>query len=184
MNFMKNHWIIQFFLLIILTVSISADDVPPDLINARLVISAQFYFGDNDEEKMPFVADVYLLPASAVEILKKAGFQPQDENGLFLTDDDSYYSAFAQTFDRTDEENAILNLLLFEKIEHKKIVKLKTDAEGYTQATIKTGSYHLFTVKRHEDEIFLWNLPVLVSPGGSSVTLDQYNAGAVVEINR
>jgi hypothetical protein len=155
--------------------------------DVRAEFRSSVFEGDEDEVPIPFAATVYLLPESAVEILKRKNFTPTDENGNLLTGEQAYLDAVANTLgqkdDENDDENALLAFLIAEAMEENKILKLRTGENGQTTATIAGGSYYLFAAERVDGELFVWHFPVeLFFSGGAPIELDQHNAAAVIAV--
>lgn len=128
------------------------------------------------KRKFPSRGNFYLLNHSVVSILKKADFNPVDENDLPLSKDSAYLEAVANTFAEPGEENDLLASLIREIVQKEQVTVIKTNRSGTGMSgTIKAGCYFLFAVERVENEIFVWNLPVYLSGKTNEIEIDQYN---------
>lgn len=151
--------------------------------SAALTVSANIYYGDEDEEQSPVSTRFYLLPASAVEILKSRNFHPVDENDEPLDGESAYLEALARAVAGRDDESRIISTLIQEAIRSCQIAALETDRRGIGKTkTIRSGNYHLFGYARIDDEFFVWNLPVRAALGRNRIEIDQHNAEGVINV--
>lgn len=102
-------------LIALLFVPALADDTKPSL-NGSLSIKANVYFGDESEETESIETSFYLLKDNLVTILKKAKFEPVDENDKPLTDDFAFLTATAKAFMDDDENSLFVSVLLNDNI--------------------------------------------------------------------
>lgn len=185
---MKNLFLSVLFLLSLSMIGFaafpkSADKKPLALKNANITISANIFYGNEDEMKTPISAKFYLLRKSLVKILKDRDFQPVDEDSNLLTSDEAFLEATARALTEKDEQNALLSLLIEDLINKNQIAAVNTNLFGRGKINaLKTGNYYLFGFARVEGEVFVWNFPVRLKRGQTHVEIDQYNADAVIEV--
>lgn len=164
-----------------------AEDIKPEVLirsleKADFTLSAKIYFGYEDETEVPVEGEFYLLDQSPAAILKKANFNPVDEDDLPLSDETDFLEAVANTFAEPDEESILLAALIRDAVNKAQITKVKTNRFGLGKsATIKAGRYFLFGVEKIENEIFVWNLPVYLSGKANTIEINQYNADSIAE---
>ncbi len=185
---MKNFFLFILFLMSFQTTSFAAscgrDDVKASALqNTTLTVSANIYYGDEDEEQTPVSAGFYLLRRSAVDVLKSKNFQPIDERGEPLGGESDYLEAFARAVTDPDDKSQLLALLIQNAIGENQLAALKTDRFGDSKAkTVKSGYYYLFGHAQVNDEIFVWNLPVRLYAGQNRVEIDQHNADVILSV--
>ncbi len=133
----------------------------PQMDKTTLTITANIFFGDEDETAEPIEPKFYLLDQSIVAILQKNGFHHTDEKDNSLSSEDNYYEALAKTLTNDTEENALLNLLFWKAIKKHQISFVKTNVQGIGKLrAVSPGHYYLFGCVQNEDEFFIWNLTV------------------------
>lgn len=153
------------------------------MLEASLLVKANLYFGDQDEEKVPLSGmTIYLLDKSLVDILRESGFEPEAEDGekLLATESD-YLAAAGEAFRSNDEESLIVRLAMESEISKHQIIRAQTDRRGLARISrLKTGAFYLLAItNREEAEILLWNLPVDIKSGGNMIELDQHNSASL-----
>jgi hypothetical protein len=159
------------------------DDVKPKLeLKGSLQIRANIYHGDESETVEP-IADTkfYLLDENIVSILKRADFNPVDENDKPLTDETNYLAATVNAFNSDDENSVFVSVLISSAINKRTVAKLETNDFGIGKLkTVRAGKFYLFGIYREESEIFVWHLPVEIKLGTNKIELDQHNAATVI----
>jgi len=93
----------------------SFDDVNPlTLLDPSLTLKAHFYFGNEDEIKLPIAeTEFYLLDESLINILKRSEFKPEFPDGkLHKLKESDYLTAAAKAFLSEDAESALIALLI------------------------------------------------------------------------
>ena len=151
---------------------------------ADLTVTARLYYGDNDEEEVPFETEIYLLPQSLVTIIKQEKFTPTGEDGNLLAADDDYLTAFARMTGAPSDDNSVAAFLIWERIRKKQRGVIMTDLSGRGSVqNLKAGDYYLFAVKQTEAEIIIWNFPVALYPGHNKIEITQDNADALIPLD-
>ncbi|HEX8267391.1 MAG TPA: hypothetical protein VF596_18470 [Pyrinomonadaceae bacterium] len=157
-----------------------ADETKPAL-NGSLSIKANVYFGDESEETEAVETSFYLLKDNLVTILKKAKFEPIDENDNLLTDVEAFLTATAKAFIDDEENSLFVSVLLNDNISRNKVAQITTNQSGLgSLKTVTVGNYYLFGMKRVEDEVFIWHHPIQIKSGKNRIELDQHNAEVVL----
>lgn len=169
-----------------------ADEVNPLLGSGSVSVQADVYYGDAGEERVPIArAKFYLLDRNLVQILKRADFTPEDENGGKLKTDAAYLEAAAgaQFNFASDENNALVGLLIAGLLEKHRVASVVTTDDGAAiTRRIESGDYYLYGaalvgekgIGEAAGEIIVWQVPVRVRAGAKTVvTLDQDNAESV-----
>lgn len=127
----------------------------------------------------PVDGSFYLLDGSLIESLRKAKFEPVDENGKLQTTDAAFLSAAAHALlSSSDEDRAGLAAQpLSDLIAKHSKPEIIVFSNGFRRVkSIKTGKYYLFGASKSGDEIFVWHFPVVIKQGENKIELDQYNA--------
>lgn len=197
MRFKLNYWMVLFLLLLCppLGGRLNAGGAlsrRTDAVNllavkkASLLLKANVYFGDQDEETFPIVSRFYLLDESLIEILKLARFTPEFPDGekRLVTEADYLIAAAQALTAENDVEGETVAYLINEQMKKHQRAAAVTDQDGHgTFTRLRSGEYYLFGIGSTGDEIFVWHLPVQIRAGGNTVEIDQTNAEVIFEIN-
>lgn len=164
-----------------------SDDVDPlTLLNPSFTIKANFYYGTEDENKLPLAeTEFYLLDKSLVNILKDGKFVPEfsDRRRRHKLKESDYLTAAAKAFISEDEESALIAMLIKADVSKHKLFTLKTDYSGQAKIKeLKIGTYYLFGIGKTDGEIFVWHSIVNIKSFNNAVELDQYNAEVVFSV--
>jgi hypothetical protein len=163
-------------LIIVLAFSFFGDETKSNQFGS-VVLSAAILYGDEDEVREPIQGSFYLLDESLIESLRKAKFEPIDENGKLLKSDEAFLSAAAHALLQLSDEAGITHQSVADLIAKHSKAEIITFSNGFRRVkSIKTGKYYLFGAHFRGDEIIIWHFPVLIKPGENKIELDQYNA--------
>jgi hypothetical protein len=166
-------------ILIVVLAFFGIDETKPNQFGS-VQLQASIHYGDEDERSEPVEGSFYLLDESLIESLRRAKFEPVDENDRLLTTDEAFLSAAGHALLTTpqDDDGGIITLLLSDLIKRHSKAEIKTYSNGRSSRlkSIKTGKYYLFGAFRKDGEIFVWDFPIVIKLGENKIVLDQYNA--------